>query len=115
MNGRADDTFRVAAIAASGPGSGIRTILSLEGNLTEDDVYFSGIAAEHDTPVTFREAFLSRLDEASADPIMVRYRSRVVRADPHALWILGNEVAAYSKRRAPGEELLAHARWAHYL
>ncbi len=105
----------IAGIAASDSGSGIRTILSLEGNLTEDDAYFSSIAAEYDTPAAFREAFLSRLDEAATDPIMARYRSRVAGADPHSLWILGNEVAAYSTRRAPGGDLLAHPGRAHYL
>lgn len=105
----------VAGLVATTPTSGVNTILSLEGNLTKADAYFSGLAAEYDSPDAFREAFLSRLDEASQrDPLMARYRSRVARADPHALWILGNEVVAFSERHEPGE-LLVKAQRAHYL
>jgi len=105
----------VAGLAATDPRSGIRTILSLEGNLTKADTYFSGIAAEFDAPAAFREAFLTRLDQAAeADPLMARYRSRVARANPHSLWVLGNDVAAYSERHRPGDLLLRVAE-AHYL
>jgi pimeloyl-ACP methyl ester carboxylesterase len=105
----------VAGLVATHPSSDVDTIISMEGNLIRDDAYFSGLAADHDTPEAFREAFLSSLDEASVtDPLIVRYRSRVVRADPHALWILGNEVVAYTDRHSPGDLLLKAGR-AHYL
>jgi pimeloyl-ACP methyl ester carboxylesterase len=93
----------------------VDTVISLEGNLTQADAYFTGMAEEYDTPESFREAFLCRLDEASHhDPILARYRSRIVRVDPHALWILGNEVVAYSQRTTPGDALSKAGR-AHYL
>jgi len=105
----------VAALAATAPGSGIRTIISLEGNLTKSDAFYSGRAAEYDTPDAFREAFLGLLERASvSDPLVARYRSRVARANARALWVLGNEVVVTSARRPPGELLLGVKR-AHYL
>jgi pimeloyl-ACP methyl ester carboxylesterase len=105
----------VVGLAATAPGSTIRTVISLEGNLTKADAYYSGLAAEFDTPEGFRQALLARLDPASeVDPLVSRYRSRVAQADAHALWVLGNDVAAYSKRRPPGELLLEVSR-VHYI
>lgn len=51
----------IASLAALRAGSPIDTILSLEGNLTADDAYFSGMAAAFDGPDEFRPAFLARL------------------------------------------------------
>ncbi|NRA30862.1 MAG: alpha/beta hydrolase [Parvularculaceae bacterium] len=98
----------VAAKAVAAPGSTLTTIFSLEGNLTAEDAYFSGTAADFDGPEPFRGAFLSRLDDmALDDPILARYRREVEKADPSALWDLGCDARAYSSARHPGQDLLA--------
>jgi pimeloyl-ACP methyl ester carboxylesterase len=105
----------IASAAAGSANSIITTIVSMEGNLTAPDAYYSGLAADYEHPESFREALLCRLDDAaSTDPIIARYRSRIARADPHALWILGNEAVAFGDRVVPGEALRDAAR-AHYL
>jgi len=105
----------IASLAALRAGSGIHTILSLEGNLTAADAYFSGTAADFESPETFHEVFLTRLEGMAAeDPILARYRARVIHAQPHALWTLGRDAAAFSARVVPGEILLESSE-AHYL
>lgn len=97
----------VAAVAAGGDRDDGWTILSLEGNLTAADNYFSGQAEEYETPEEFRAGFLERLGQsARGDAILARYRNRVARADPRALWVLGREAAAYSRRIVPGDALM---------
>lgn len=101
----------VVSLAASEPGSSISRIVSLEGNLTAEDAYFSGTASEYADPTSFRTAFLARLDDLGAsDPIVARYRHVVARADPRALWELGNDAHRFSAAQAPGEVLVAAAR-----
>lgn len=101
----------VASIAARQAGSPIRTILSLEGNLTPEDAYFSGTAAGYGGPDEFRTAFLARLDDTKhGDPVLERYRARVETADPVALWQLGCDAHAFSAQHSPGELLMASAR-----
>jgi len=86
------------------------TILSLEGNLTEADAYFSGQAEDYESPEGFHAGFLERLGEvARGDAVLARYRDRVARADARALWVLGREVAAYSRRTVPGVALMGVA------
>ena len=104
----------IAALSAGHEGSPIKTILSLEGNLTADDAYFSGTAANYNNATTFREAFLARLDKmAENQPIINRYRSMVCTADPMALWELGTEAHNYSIHHVPGDELLQSAQVAY--
>ena len=101
----------VASLAARMADCPITTLLSLEGNLTSDDAYFSGTAADHDDPAAFRSAFLTRLDERSAaEPTIARYRRVVARADPLALWQLGCDARRFSAQHAPGEVLVSAAR-----
>ena len=101
----------VASIAAERPGSPISRIISLEGNLTAEDAYFSGTAADFETPEAFRDAFLERLTEmVKTEPVIARYREAVSKADPLALWQLGTDARAFSERQVPGEIL---ARSAH--
>lgn len=104
----------VASRAATEAEAGIRTVISLEGNLTEADAYFSGQAADHESPAAFVEAFLGHLDQMPADSLIARYRARVAEADPHALWVLGGDVASFSVGSAPGE-LLQRTGSAAYL
>ena len=100
----------VATLAAERSAGRVRAIVSLEGNLTAADAYFSGTAADHPAPDVFRQMFLARLDAlATDDPVVAGYRSRVVGADPRALWELGREARAFSEREHPGERLAGAA------
>ena len=100
----------IASLAAKEPGSPLTTILSLEGNLTPEDAYFSGTAADYDDPDTFRTAFLERLEEMSrSNPMIARYRGIVTQADPVALWQLGTDARRFSEQHVPGEVLLSAA------
>ncbi len=90
------------------------TILSVEGNITADDAYFSGTAADYGDAASFREAFLARLAQmAETSPIHARYRDAVAMADPRALWQLGRDARRFSEARHPGEVLLSAARVAY--
>lgn len=105
----------IASLAARRPNSPVRSILSLEGNLTPDDAYFSGTAANYSNAVDFRTAFLGRLDEiAKADPIIARYRGIVERADARALWELGCDAHRFSQTHSPGQWLAAAPHAAYF-
>lgn len=96
----------IASLAASTPACPLKTIISLEGNITADDAYFSGTAADYDSAEAFHSAFLSRLDKMAASaPIIARYRSKVAQADPVALWQLGCDAHRFSREQVPGEVL----------
>lgn len=100
----------VASLAAQRPGSPIERILSMEGNITSEDAYFSGTAADFANHETFRASFLARLDDmALSAPIIARYRSAVAQADPLALWQLGRDARHFSDRVVPGEVLATSA------
>ncbi len=100
----------VASFAARADGAPLQHIISLEGNLTAKDAYFSGRAAEFDDPQAFRDWFLPRLKEnAKDDPVLTRYVSEVTLADPTAMWELGSDAHAFSATSHPGELLKASA------
>ena len=96
----------IASLAALRPASPIKTILSLEGNLTAEDAYFSGTAANYDTPTAFRAAFLERLSKMDDEKnVIARYRGVVESADLDALWRLGKDAHEFSQKNIPGEIL----------
>ncbi|MEM0930180.1 MAG: alpha/beta hydrolase [Pseudomonadota bacterium] len=100
----------IASLAAQREGSPIELIVSLEGNLTAEDAYFSGTAADFEEPEAFRQAFLARLyTMASREPVIARYRQIVTDADPLALWELGCDAHAFSSACVPGDVLLSAA------
>jgi len=100
----------IASLAGKELDCPITTIFSLEGNITADDAYFSGTAADYNDPDGFLSAFLDRLNEmAVSNPIFPRYRDCVSRADPKALWQLGADVRRFSSKHVPGEVLVASA------
>ncbi|MDJ0960783.1 MAG: alpha/beta hydrolase [Acidimicrobiia bacterium] len=106
----------VASLAALTPDSSIRTVLSIEGNLTPADAYFSGSAAEYESAAAFRAAFLARLDEMAVDsPSVQRYREQVAAADPRSIWELGCDVAEWSRAQQPGDVLVRSADRVRYL
>ncbi len=93
------------ALGKEGP---LDTILSVEGNITAEDAYFSGTAADYDDPSAFHAAFLERLDQkAHASSVFARYRDNVAKADTRALWQLGCDARRFSQTRHPGEVLVA--------
>lgn len=96
----------IASLAAQRSGCPLNTIISLEGNITAEDAYFSGTAADYDDPTAFRTALLARLDQMAADaPIIARYRETVSKANPLALWQLGKDAQRFSLRQVPGDVL----------
>ena len=105
----------IVSLAARRSSSFIDTIISLEGNLTADDAYYSGTAADFDNAADFRRAFLARLDElAKSQQIIARYRSIVAKADPEAMWELGCDVRRFSATYVPGD-ILAETNRVCYL
>lgn len=108
----------VASIIASialGKDSPLEMILSMEGNITIEDAYFSGTAADYDDPATFHTAFLTRMAEkAKASPIFARYHDNVAKADQRALWHLGRDARRFSETRHPGEVLIASGRVSYF-
>ena len=101
----------ITSLAAQQPSSSIQVILSLEGNLTSEDAYFSGTASNYPDPLSFRTAFLERLDERVPEqPIIARYRAVVATSDPQALWELGNDAFRFSQKHVPGLVLMQAAQ-----
>jgi len=98
----------IASLAAGKKTCPLRRIVSLEGNITPDDAYFSGTAADYPDAASFQAAFLPRLEAASRkNPIMRRYLAAVRQADAQALWELGNDARHFSNNHMPGEVLAA--------
>lgn len=106
----------VASLAAARAGPRVHTVISIEGNLTAEDAYFSGSAAQYATPDEFMAAFLARLDgPAKGSEVVRRYRAEVARADPGSLWELGCDAHPFSAAASPGEVLIGCAPRVHYL
>ena len=79
-------------------------VISVEGNLTLADAYFSGEAARFDEPKRFHDHFQRKvLELAAADRTLQRFSDNVRNADPRTLWALGRSVLAY---RTPGSDFL---------
>lgn len=100
----------VASIAATLENP-VERIISLEGNLTEEDAYFSGTAADFDYPDAFLPHFIARLQVmAQQNPILERYIQQVHTADPLSLWQLGCDAKQFSQTNHPGEFLNSAAK-----
>ena len=79
-------------------------VVSIEGNLTRADAYFTGLAAQFDTPHAFYAAFRSRiLRRAKRDEILRRFACSLEFADAMTLWTLGRSVI---DRADPGGDFL---------
>ena len=96
----------IASLAVQRTDCPLAAILSLEGNLTAEDAYFSGTAADYDNPASFHEAFLARLDGMAMTPVLARYRAQVAQADARSLWELGCDARRFSEQQHPGETLM---------
>jgi pimeloyl-ACP methyl ester carboxylesterase len=80
-------------------------VISVEGNLTLADAYFSGQAANFEEPESFYGWFQSRiLERARDDEIFRRYSCSLQFSDPRTLWTLGRSVLSYP---SPGQDFLS--------
>jgi pimeloyl-ACP methyl ester carboxylesterase len=80
-------------------------LISVEGNLTLADAYFSGQAANFDQPQPFYNSFRSKIFElAKSDEIFHRFSCNLQFADPRTLWTLGRSVLNYPN---PGQDFLS--------
>jgi pimeloyl-ACP methyl ester carboxylesterase len=78
-------------------------LFSIEGNLTADDAYFSGRAADFDDAHAFKQRFLDdiwALAQTRTD--LRRYFATALMADPVSLWQLGCDARRMSIGDAPG-------------
>jgi pimeloyl-ACP methyl ester carboxylesterase len=82
-------------------------VISVEGNLTPADAYFSGQAANFTEPESFYTWFRSKiLDRAKDDEVFRRYSCSLQFADPRSLWSLGRCVVGHA---SPGRDFLSLA------
>jgi pimeloyl-ACP methyl ester carboxylesterase len=80
----------------------VRLVVSVEGNLTAADAYFSGQAAAYDDPHTFCTTLRKQIDAMAAEDERVRpYACSLALADAFTLWTLGRSVATCAE---PGLE-----------
>lgn len=80
----------------------VRLVVSVEGNLTAADAYFSGQAAAYDEPHVFCATLRKQIDGMAAENERVRqYACSLAFADAFTLWTLGRSVAACAE---PGLE-----------
>lgn len=79
-------------------------LLSIEGNLTAADAYFSGRAADFDDAGPFKQRFLDDIwSMAQTESSLRRFFATAVLADPIALWQLGRDARRMSIGDAPGQ------------
>jgi pimeloyl-ACP methyl ester carboxylesterase len=107
-----------SAIAAEVAGKlGLRCtgVFSIEGNLTLDDAYFSGSAADFKNAKDFKNVFSHKIEECGAQSEIFRlYHGNLMHADADAMWRLGCDAKAYSKDDHPGHVLLSLKCPVHY-
>lgn len=94
----------IAVEAAPRLGERFGGLFSIEGNLTSEDVYFSGRAADFDDARSFKQCFLDDLwNMAQTRHILRRFFAAAVLADPIAMWQLGRDARRMSTGDAPGQ------------
>ncbi len=97
----------IASLAARMNACPLTEIVSLEGNITPADAYFSGTAGDYPDAQAFRSAFLPRLEAlGKKQPVIRRYLDAVRQASPEALWELGNDARRFSENFMPGDVLV---------
>ena len=88
------------------PSLGVRFagLFSIEGNLTAEDAYLSGRAADFDDADKFKQHFVDHIwTMAQTHPAMRRYFAMAVVADPAAMWQLGCDARHRSAGDDPGQ------------
>nr|WP_255590431.1 alpha/beta hydrolase [Marinicella sp. NBU2979] len=79
-------------------------VVSLEGNLSATDAYFSGQAANYKEPHQFYQHFLKTVFNLTAEGIVPKsYFAGLRFADPLALWTLGKSIQNHPQ---PGVDFL---------
>lgn len=98
----------IAVAAAIKRPDAVAHVLSIEGNLTPSDAYFTGQAVNYDDPKQFKQIFLDKLSELTqAQPELVRYIAAVKKADPNSMWTLGCSAFENGKRNGFGKALVS--------
>ncbi|MEO1014020.1 MAG: alpha/beta fold hydrolase [Pseudomonadota bacterium] len=88
----------------------IAHVMSIEGNLTADDAYFSGRAAAYEEPAAFKRDFVADVERMAAnESALRRYLEAARRADAASMWRLGRDAAAKGRDDGFGEALLSLA------
>lgn len=94
----------IAVAAAERLGARFGGLFSIEGNLTAEDTYFSGRAADFDEPAAFKQRFLDDVwAMAERRPIFRHYFAAAQAADPAAMWHLGRDARRQSIGDSPGQ------------
>ena len=97
----------IAVEAASQLGRRFGGLFSIEGNLTAEDAYFSGRAADFDDPYAFKQRLLDDLwTMALTRPSLRRFHGTMMQADAVAMWTLGRDARRLSVGDAPGRAYL---------
>ncbi|MBL1420919.1 MAG: alpha/beta hydrolase [Alphaproteobacteria bacterium] len=101
----------IATLAAEKSDGFITHIISLEGNLTAADAYFSGKAADFKTAEEFKRSFPKILGKgAETDPLLKRYLGIVMTRNARDLWSLGCDARTFSEENDVGARLINSAK-----
>jgi len=100
----------VAVRAANLLGARCQAVVSIEGNLTADDAFFTGQAARYDDPAAYQATLLAQLVTGGQAP--ASFAASLAAADAATIWALGRDVARESNGDRFGHELrrLTHPR-----
>jgi pimeloyl-ACP methyl ester carboxylesterase len=94
----------IAVEAAALLGVPFAGLFSIEGNLTAEDAYFSGRAANFADPLAFKQRFLDDLWTMAQEQVALRrYFAGAVLADATAMWELGRDARRRSIDDEPGQ------------
>ena len=106
----------IAVGAATQLPSVVVGVLSIEGNLTTEDGYFSGAAVEHDDAASFVAWLVARVRDLVAQGNAPRsYLASILQADPATLWALGRDSAQRGRADAFGAAYRALRQPTRYL
>jgi pimeloyl-ACP methyl ester carboxylesterase len=113
----------IAVEAARRLGSQAVLVVSIEGNLTDEDTYFSRLTNQYEAPGKFYTALQERIagqiaglkDDDDEREALLRYRASVRLADPETLWDLGKSgVEATGDTRGAESFLALPCRRSYY-
>jgi pimeloyl-ACP methyl ester carboxylesterase len=91
-------------------------MVSIEGNLTAQDSYFSGQATRHDAPAAFKHAFAEQVRTLVADGrAPATYAESVAVADPLSMWSLGRDAIRQGAADGYGRDFATLGHRAVYL
>jgi pimeloyl-ACP methyl ester carboxylesterase len=96
----------VAVRAASLLGARCRAVVSIEGNLSADDAYFTGQAAGHNDPAEYQSTLLAQIDQlVVGGQAPASFAASLRAADAATIWALGRDIAHQSAGDRFGHEL----------